>query len=82
MIHSVGWIKFRDQLKVPPVEFETIVVVTEGLFGFRSPTDAFLPSPVNVIPDAFELFFGLIKIPKVPSALPVSIVIVLTSPSD
>ena len=82
IIHSVGWIKFNDQLKVPPVELETIVVVTEGLFGFKSPIDAFLPYPVIVCPETFELFFGFTRIPSVPLAFPVSIVNVLTSPRD
>ena len=59
-----------------------MVVVTEGLFGFKSLIDAFFPRPVRDIPDAFELFFGFIKIPRVPPELPVSIVKVLTSPSD
>ena len=59
-----------------------IVVVTDGLFGFRSITEPFLPYPVIVIPLTLEVFLGLTSKPIVPSAFPVSNVYVLTSPRE
>ena len=46
---------------------------TEGLNGFKSDTEAFLPYPdSDVSPETLEPLIGLIKIPIEPFAEPVS----------